>query len=128
MASEQNSQPAPDEPEAVGGSGGGSDPTIRDARAAEKAFSQRWPIDSATRSEVMSRLRALAKSEKPRTALAAARALIAAEAQNQADEHKGAPDPGLNLNLSPEELASMTDEELRERTEKLRRALGSRRS
>lgn len=70
---------------------------IRDTRLWEKALKERWPIPEAMRAGVIkSLLQIIANPEaKPREKTAAARALMAADAQNiemekmrQADEHE----------------------------------------
>lgn len=57
---------------------------------AQKALEQRWPIKPEYREGLIRRLTAIVISpnSKPREVIAASRALIAAESQNQADEHK----------------------------------------
>jgi hypothetical protein len=55
-----------------------------------RALTQRWPIKPEYRQAIVSRLlRVIAdKDSSPREVTAAAKALMAAESQNQADEHK----------------------------------------
>ncbi len=55
-----------------------------------KALNQRWPINLETRRAIVGRLlRVMADpSASPREVTSAAKALMSAEAQNQADEHK----------------------------------------
>lgn len=55
-----------------------------------RALMQRWPINETARKAIISRLlRIIADpSSSPREVTAASKALLAAEAQNQADEHK----------------------------------------
>lgn len=101
-----------------------------DARTITRAAANRWPIPENVRAACVARMTKVLTDPNAshRDAAAATRALAALDQQNQSDEHKAKPDPGLNLNITPEELARMSDEELRERTEQLRRALGSRRT
>lgn len=63
---------------------------IRDTRMMAKALEQRWPMSDNVRKVVVARLAKIVAdtSTSPREATAAARALIAAEGQNQGDEHK----------------------------------------
>jgi ethanolamine utilization protein EutP (predicted NTPase) len=63
---------------------------IRDTRMIARAIEQRYPISPEFRSILVKRLINIvaSKDAKNREAIAAARALLAAEAQNQADEHK----------------------------------------
>ena len=55
-----------------------------------KAIEQRWPIKPEYREAIIRKLIQVVANpqSKPREITAAARALLAAEAQNQADEHK----------------------------------------
>ena len=58
-------------------------------RLVEQAFRNRWEIPEETREAVVTQLTAiLCTSEKDRDKIAAARALLAAEGQNQLDQHK----------------------------------------
>lgn len=58
-------------------------------RLYEQAFRNRWEIPQETREALVIQLTAiLEKSEKDRDKIAAARALLAAESQNQLDQHK----------------------------------------
>ena len=63
---------------------------IRDTRMIAQAIERRYPISPEFRSILIKRLINIvaSKDAKNREAIAAARALLAAEAQNQADEHK----------------------------------------
>ena len=63
---------------------------IRDTRMMARAVTQRWPISNEYRASIIRRLmRVLADpASSPREVTAAAKALIAAESQNQSDEHK----------------------------------------
>jgi histone acetyltransferase (RNA polymerase elongator complex component) len=56
----------------------------------QKAFVQRWPIPPEYREHLVRRLIQIIANpnSKPREVTAAAKALLAAESQNQADEHK----------------------------------------
>ena len=62
--------------------------TIRDTRMMQKALEQRWPISPEYRDGIIRRMmRIIADpSSSKREATAACKALLAAEAQNQADE------------------------------------------
>ena len=64
--------------------------TVRDTRMIQKAMEQRWPIRPEYRDALIKRLlRILADPQSsPREATSAAKALMAAERQNQEDEHK----------------------------------------
>jgi hypothetical protein len=64
--------------------------TVRDTRLIARALNQRWPITPETRRVIVGRLlRVMADpSASPREVTSAAKALMSAEAQNQADEHK----------------------------------------
>jgi len=63
---------------------------IRDTRMIQRAFEQRWKMDPGQRAAVVARLLGVIanRNSSPREVTAAAKALLAAEAQNQADEHK----------------------------------------
>lgn len=63
---------------------------IRDTRMMAKALEQRWPLNENARKAIISRLlRIIADNQSsPREVTAAAKALLAAEKQNQSDEHK----------------------------------------
>jgi hypothetical protein len=73
---------------------------IRDARMIKKAMEQRWPIDAEKRKAVVERLTKILNDPQStaREATAAAKALMSAEAQNQADEqhHDDRMDEGRN--------------------------------
>lgn len=62
---------------------------IRDTRMMAKALEQRWPINENARKAIISRLlRIVADPQSsPREVTAASKALMAAESQNQKDEH-----------------------------------------
>ena len=75
-----------------GGQGGAFEPTAgqtSDTRLQERAIRERWPIKDEYREAIVKRLVAVVvdpqASRRERTA--ACRALIAAESQNQSDEH-----------------------------------------
>jgi hypothetical protein len=55
-----------------------------------KAVCQRWPMTAEMRQEVLEKLCGIIRSPlaSPREVTSAAKALMSAEAQNQADEHK----------------------------------------
>ena len=55
-----------------------------------RAITQRWPIGDDLRAEVVAELRAVLQDSKAsnRERLAAAKGLLAGEAQNQKDDHK----------------------------------------
>jgi hypothetical protein len=63
---------------------------IRDTRMMARALEQRWPMTPEVRKAVVGRLiKVLTDPEsKKREVIAASKALMAAEAQNQEDEHK----------------------------------------
>src|SRR6056297_1540160 len=63
---------------------------IRDTRMIAKALTQRWEIKPEYRDALIRRLIKIIAdpSSSPREVTAASKALISAEAQNQADEHK----------------------------------------
>ena len=63
---------------------------VSDTRMMAKAVIQRWPISSEYRATIVRRLmRVFADpASSPREVTAAAKALLAAEQQNQSDEHK----------------------------------------
>ena len=63
---------------------------IRDTRLMARALEQRWPISDAVRKAVIRRLVSVVMDPKssPREATAASKAILSAESQNQADEHK----------------------------------------
>jgi hypothetical protein len=72
----------------------------RDVRMLKKAMEQRWPIDEQKRQAVVERLTQILNDphSTAREATAAAKALMSAEAQNQADEqhHDDRMDEGRN--------------------------------
>lgn len=81
---------------------------IRDTRMMSRALMQRWPIKPEYREAIIKRLvRVVADpNSSPREITAAARGLLAAEAQNQADEHKVV-DVGIaNRNAQLDAIAS----------------------
>ena len=63
---------------------------IRDTRMMAKAMTQRWDIKPEYRDAIVKRLARIVidPSSSPREVTAASKALMSAEAQNQADEHK----------------------------------------
>jgi hypothetical protein len=63
---------------------------IRDIRMIQKAFEQRWAIRPDYKAALLKRMMLIVAdpNSTPREATAAAKALIAAEKQNQDDEHK----------------------------------------
>ena len=61
---------------------------IRDTRMEAKALIERWPMDERTRQALIAKMTQIMLTAKPREAIAAAKALLAAEGQNQSDEHK----------------------------------------
>ena len=62
---------------------------IRDTRMMSRALVQRWELSPDERRKVIDRLLwVLETSDKPREITAAAKGLMAAELQNQTDEHK----------------------------------------
>lgn len=62
--------------------------TIRDTRMMAQALEQRWPMTDTARKVIINRLLKIVANEKSssREVTAAAKALLAAEAQNQKDE------------------------------------------
>lgn len=63
--------------------------SVRDTRMMSSALIQRWPMSEEKRQSVIDALlNVIQNSHNPREITAAARALIAAEGQNQSDEHK----------------------------------------
>ena len=56
----------------------------------QRALEQRWPIEPSHKKGIVARLLRIIASDAstPREVTAAAKALLAAESQNQADEHK----------------------------------------
>lgn len=63
---------------------------IKDTRLMARALAQRWPLSAEKRREVVEALYRVVTSgaASPREITSAAKALISAESQNQADEHK----------------------------------------
>ena len=62
---------------------------VKDTRMMAKALTQRWPMSETKRAMVIEALMGVIEtSTKPREITAAAKALMAAEKQNQEDEHK----------------------------------------
>ena len=75
---------------ARGGKGGESGDTTTDARLALKAIKERWPMPEGKRQRLINMLyrRALAKGSTERGAIAAAKAIFTAEAQNMEQERR----------------------------------------
>ena len=63
---------------------------IRDTRMMARALEQRWPISENARKAIVGRLLRIVAdpTSSAREATAASKALLAAEGQNQLDEHK----------------------------------------
>ena len=63
---------------------------IRDTRMMSRAIVQRWPMSEEVRRQVLEKLAEIVidPESKNREVIAAAKALMSAEAQNQSDEHK----------------------------------------
>jgi hypothetical protein len=63
---------------------------IRDTRMMAKALEQRWPISDNARRAIIGRLLKIIADPQSsaREVTAASKAILSAEAQNQADEHK----------------------------------------
>lgn len=63
---------------------------LKEKRLMVKALVQRWPLDPRRKREIVEVLARFVSDENqnPRERISAARALLAAEAQNQSDEHK----------------------------------------
>ena len=93
-------QKQPDSPEIDGGSGAVYSEGIKRDRIENMAIKQRWPIPEKYREPIMKR--AITKLIDPNTSdrnfNQTLNALLRAEAQNQADEHKQQPGE-LNINL-----------------------------
>ena len=93
-------QKQPDSPEIDGGSGDVYSEGIKRDRIERQAIQQRWPIPEKYREPIMKR--AITKLIDPNTSdrnfNQTLNALLRAEAQNQADEHKQQPGE-LNINL-----------------------------
>lgn len=81
--------------------GGGYHNTRADLRDAATAIAKRWPIDERLKAAIVGRAAKILgePGNSARMHLAAARVLLVAEAQNQADELKTQPDLTLNLNV-----------------------------
>jgi hypothetical protein len=64
--------------------------SVQDTRLMAKALTQRWPVTPEYRGIIVRKLMKVIAdpASSPREVTAAAKALLAAEAQNQADEHK----------------------------------------
>ena len=62
----------------------------RELQLEARALRQRWPIDDRQRNAIIRTMLGIMLSgdAKPRDRISAGKALLAAEAQNQADEHK----------------------------------------
>ncbi|MCC7424810.1 MAG: hypothetical protein IT428_31450 [Planctomycetaceae bacterium] len=80
----------------------------RDTRLIEKAIKQRWPIPAEKRAQLIERQLAIAtaKNSSNREATAAFRAIMTAEAQNQADEHKA-----VDIKMSGIQTGGMSQDE-----------------
>ena len=63
---------------------------IRDTRMMARALTQRWPISDNARRVIIGRLLKIIADPQssPREVTAASKAILSAESQNQADEHK----------------------------------------
>jgi hypothetical protein len=63
---------------------------VRDTRLKAKAIMQRWPIPEELRSAMIKSMIAIVadKTKSPRERTSAFKAILAAEKQNQEDEHK----------------------------------------
>jgi hypothetical protein len=64
--------------------------SIRDTRLAARALEQRWPVPDDVRAGLVRQMMAIVadRSCSPRERTSAFKAILAAEAQNQADQHK----------------------------------------
>jgi hypothetical protein len=64
--------------------------SVQETRMMSRALAQRWPVKSEYREAIIKKLmRVMADpNSSTREVIAAAKGLLAAEAQNQADEHK----------------------------------------
>jgi hypothetical protein len=84
----------------------------RDAAIEERAISQRWPIPEKYREPIMKK--AIAKLIDPNTSdrnfNQTLNALLKAEAQNQADEHKQQPDQ-IDINLTGNGIRIIEDDD-----------------
>ena len=121
--------PSPVNGEDQGGSGGGSTttigggvPTIRDTRMEERAIRQRWPISDKTRQKVIERMEQIleCRPAKRREKIAAARAIIAAESQNQSDDLKQIADKVDVRHSGSVNLTVIEDEDWYGNVEKIR--------
>lgn len=94
-------QKQPVDPESNGGSGDVYSEGVKRDRMERKAIKQRWPFPEKYREPIMKR--AITKLIDPNTSdrnfNQTFNALLRAEAQNQADEHKQQPDE-VNINLT----------------------------
>lgn len=100
---------------------------IRDDRLLQRAIKQRWPIPEQFREAVIARQVLIAtgriEDASPREQTAAFNALLAAEAQNQADEHQ---DEGKRVeHRHTIELGPVTAENLAEHKRRLLEELGT---
>jgi hypothetical protein len=64
--------------------------SVRDTRMMARALIQRWPVKPEYKAELIEKLMQViaSPSSSPREVTAAAKAIMAAEKQNQEDEHK----------------------------------------
>ena len=64
--------------------------SVKDTRLIAKALEQRWPVPNELRASLVRQMMAIVadKSASPRERTSAFKAILAAEKQNQEDEHK----------------------------------------
>lgn len=82
---------------------------IRDTRMKARAITQRWQMSHEQRQSVIEDLLAVMRNplSNPREKIAAAKALISAEGQNQSDEHKVL---DVQLQLDHDRLSAIASE------------------
>lgn len=92
VVSNENDKPDPAQPGAEGPYTLSS--PLHASRLEQRAVKQRWPVKDEYKEAVVKRMAMLVADpqSKPRTQVAAARVIVAAENQNMQDEHKQKPD------------------------------------
>lgn len=101
-----------------GGSGGASCPPVKDTRIVEWAIRKRWNIPEEARNQLPKEMLAILTNtdSKPRAKTAAARALIAAEAQNMEEEKRLSGGEVVNVNVTGEvttNVCTITPDDIR---------------
>lgn len=98
-----NDEPPSDDLQLPGGQGGPasivySSGQTSDTRLIERAIRERWPIPEKYRAPLIDRQIRISidPASSPRESTSAFKAVLAAEAQNQADSHKQTPDVHLH--------------------------------